>query len=299
MIKLFKEFEKEVMEAVYNRLENVKVIPDVVLKNNGLKLHELSITTEGEKLGVYVYLDALYSGYLKCKLEFSEVVDSVVEQFKEGIHQFAFDISCLGEYESVKKLIRGRLLNTEKNEEILRTVPHRNFLDLSIVYYIDIKPTDGKGVGSMRIDSHWLERWGIDEEMLYQQMLENMQQAGEGKLSGMATVMEELFGMDMGCAEPEFPMYVLTNQQRANGAIEILNKTVFEKAVGILGENFWILPSSLHEWILLPMKNGLEDTEYLRSMIREINDTQVATEDILSYNLYCYRQETGKIEIAA
>lgn len=299
MVKLFAEFEKEVREELQNRLGNVRLISDEVLKNNGVRLHALSISEEDEKVGVCVYLDTLYARYVKCEMDLLEVVDAIVEQFEGGIHNFAFDVSTISDYAKARELIRGRLINTEKNEEVLTTIPHRDFLDLTIVYYIDMKQTDGKGIGSVRISNDLMRKWGVNEETLYQQMQENMQQAEEGKVSSMESILGELCGVLMESVKPPFPMYVISNQQKANGAIEILNRNVMEKAAIMLGEDFWILPSSVHEWILLPMKNKQEGKEYIRSMIREINDTQVANEEILSYNLYCYRQETGEIEIAA
>lgn len=295
----YEEFEKEVKEELQHRLQNVNLLSDVVLKNNGMKLHALSLTAEGEKVGVYVYLDVLYAKFVKCELGISEVVDVIVNQYKEGKNNFAFDVSAISEYERVKTLIRGRLINTERNQEVLYAVPHREFLDLSIIYSIDLKQCDGKGIGSIRISNDLMNSWGVSEETLYQQMMDNMQDYEEGNVLSMESVLGELCGMIMEAARPSFPMYVISNRQKANGAIEILNRNILEKVAIMLGEDFWILPSSIHEWILLPMCNKQEDKEYIRTMIREINDTQVAYEEVLSDSLYIYRQETGEIEIAA
>lgn len=296
---LYEDFEKEIKEELQHQLKNVTLLSDVVLKNNGMKLHALSLTAEGEKVGVYVYLDVLYTKFVKCELDIPEVVEIIVNQYKEGKNNFAFDISAISEYDKVRTLIRGRLINTERNHEVLAAVPHREFLDLSIVYSIDLKQSDGKGIGSVRISNDLMDSWGVTEEVLYQQMMENMRNYEEGNVLSMENVLGELCGMIMEIARPSFPMYVISNRQKANGAIEILNRSILEKAAIMLGEDFWVLPSSIHEWILLPMCNKQENKEYIRSMIREINDTQVANEEILSYNLYCYRQETGEIEIAA
>lgn len=298
MIVLFEDFEKEVKEELQRRLGNVKPISDVVLKNNGMKLHALSLTAEGEKLGVYVYLDVLYSKFIKGELDILGAVDIIVNQYVEGKNNFAFDVSAISEYENVKKLIRGRLVNTERNEEVLCKVPHREFLDLSIIYSIDLRQSDGKGIGSIRISNELMESCKVDEESLYYQMMENMQESAEGNVLSMESVLGELCGAIMEAARPSFPMYVISNRQKVNGAIEILNRNILEKAAIMLGEDFWVLPSSIHEWILLPMRNKQEDKEYIRSMVREINDTQVAYEEVLSNNLYIYRQATGKIEIA-
>lgn len=62
----------------------------------------------------------------------------------------------------------------------------------------------------------------------------------------------------------------------------------------MLGENFYILPSSIHEVILL-RESFAEDAEYLRWMIQEVNATEVAPEEILSDRAYYYDRETDTI----
>ena len=63
-----------------------------------------------------------------------------------------------------------------------------------------------------------------------------------------------------------------------------------------LGENFYILPSSVHEILLLP-DSGAEDARYLREMIREVNATQVEPEEVLSDNLYYFDRLKNRMEI--
>ena len=54
-----------------------------------------------------------------------------------------------------------------------------------------------------------------------------------------------------------------------------------------IGENFYILPSSIHEVIIIaesqsPSKDDLQD------MVRDINETQVDAEELLSDTIYYY-----------
>ena len=163
---LFDEFEQEVKEELLHRLHDVKLLSDVITKNNGIKLHALSITPENEKIGVYVYLDSLYSKYVKCELSILEAAEIIIEQYEAGIKNFALDVSTINDYEQAKHLIRGRLINTEQNVELLTSIPHREFLDLTIIYCLDIKEEAGDRIGSIRISNVLMEQWGANEDIV-------------------------------------------------------------------------------------------------------------------------------------
>ena len=87
-------------------------------------------------------------------------------------------------------------------------------------------------------------------------------------------------------------MYVLTNSLRNLGASCILYPHVLDMAGEIIGEDFYVLPSSIHEVILVPESNAMEQME-MDEMVTEINATQVAEEEILSNHAYFYERETG------
>lgn len=144
-----------------------------------------------------------------------------------------------------------------------------------------------------------MNSWAVDEETLYRQMMENMEILNEGTVKSMEAVMEELLALEPMLLPSYFPLYVVTNQIKMHGAIEILNKKLLEKASTMLGGDFYIIPSSIHECILLPSHGNKEDTAHFCSMLQEVNDFHVAGDEILSYSLYLFRQETGEIEIAA
>ena len=90
------------------------------------------------------------------------------------------------------------------------------------------------------------------------------------------------------------PMYVLTNKQKVNGAACMLYPDLIRQFSDRFGKNLFIIPSSVHELLLLPADHKDEASE-IRCMIREINDTQVRVEEILSYSLYFYDRQKGEI----
>lgn len=296
---LYEEFIEDVRKALYERMDSITVIEEEILKNNGLRHPSLLIKEEGEKLGVNFYPYMLFLQYSRNEITISEIADQIIESYKREKRYFNFDISDLSDYGLMKYFIKGRLINTEKNQELLSTLPHRSFLDLSIIYTLDIKPIIGRETGSIKISNDLMNSWAVDEETLYRQMMENMEILNEGTVKSMESVMEELLALEPMLLPSYFPLYVVTNPTKMHASIEILNKKLLEKASTMLGGDFYIIPSSIHECLLLPSRGNEADTIHFRSMLQEVNDFHVAGDEILSYSLYLFRQETGEIEIAA
>lgn len=93
-------------------------------------------------------------------------------------------------------------------------------------------------------------------------------------------------------------MYILTNHRRCFGAAEILDKKTLRTIADQIGDRFIVLPSSVHETIVLPPK---EEAEYRRlaDMVREVNDTQVDVEERLSDHVYVYSRDEEMLKIVA
>ena len=96
--------------------------------------------------------------------------------------------------------------------------------------------------------------------------------------------------------ENGIPMYVLSNRYKTEGAACILYPKLLSKIGNNLKSSYYIIPSSIHEVLILPARNTDSSME-IQAMIREINDTLVAAEEILSYSLYFYEEDDGRMYI--
>ena len=92
-------------------------------------------------------------------------------------------------------------------------------------------------------------------------------------------------------------MYVLTNKRNQFGASMILNKNIMQTISEKISGNFFLLPSSIHEWILV-LADIKMTPEELSGMVQEINDTQIEIEERLSDNVYVYTEDFG-IKVAS
>ena len=167
-----------------------------------------------------------------------------------------FNVSEFLDYSIACHNLKGRLVNTEKNRELLKELPHRNFFDLSLIYFVDVTRDGDLGCASIRVTNDHIKMWNVTEEDLYRQFKENMEQDDRSKLQSIIDVLAE----GTSCLQGEMdevrenmcmmPMYVLSNTRKLDGAVEILNNRAMEKAAETIGDDFYILPSSIHETIL-------------------------------------------------
>jgi hypothetical protein len=86
-------------------------------------------------------------------------------------------------------------------------------------------------------------------------------------------------------------MYVLTNTSGSLGAAALFYPDVKDKAAELIGSDYYILPSSTHEVILVPDSAGINPKE-LCEMVKQANRTVVDEKDILSDNVYHYDKDS-------
>ena len=82
-------------------------------------------------------------------------------------------------------------------------------------------------------------------------------------------------------------MYVMTNTRGINGAACLLYKNALARFAQKLKQDLFLLPSSVHEVILVP-KSDILKKEDLSEMVREINKTEVSPKEVHSDTVYVY-----------
>lgn len=213
------------------------------------------------------------------------------------------DMKYFLEYVNVKNNIVYKLIHTERNRELLEDIPYIEFLDLSIVFQCLISKKESH-LETLLIHNVHTKLWGVTVEELYRAAEENTQKLLPHELRNMADVMEEIMkeedaeefnhGDCMAELESTKPLYVLTNKKGIDGAVSMIYPGLLKDFADRIGSGFYIIPSSVHEVLLLPSENT-EDRENLKDMVKEINDTQMEAEEILSYSMYWFDKSKGKI----
>lgn len=300
----FTNFTTLVREEVERRTgDNYRVRLNDVTKNNGVVLRGLTVMQDDSNISPTIYLNNYYEEYINGRATLINVVNDVMDTYHRNKVNQSVDMRYFLNYESVKQSIVYKLVNTEKNKTLLEDIPHIEFLDLSIVFQCLIAQED-LGTASILIHNVHMKLWDISVEELYREAKENTQRLQGYEIKSMTEVLceimkaENLEEFDYEECRQELsdsvPMYVLSNKSRVEGAACMLYPNLIQDFADAIGSSFYIIPSSIHELLLLPAKEDRESRE-IKSMICEINDTQVSTEEILSYSLYFYDREEGKI----
>ena len=159
---------------------------------------------------------------------------------------------------------------------------------------------DGETASILVQDGH-REAWGQEEEGLYQAAAANMRMDKSPYFKSMGEIFKDMGPDGTNPFEDggaDVKMYVLSNQDRVFGAAEILDRDILQAVSERLADDFIVLPSSLHETVILPSDDAPEYTG-LANLVREINTFQVAEEERLSDHVYRYGRDTGILEIVA
>ena len=197
-----------------------------------------------------------------------------------------FDISRYKEFGFVRSRLTFKLINYERNKERLKALPHRRFLDLAVSYCCSFKTAWGDNANILVTKDH-LDFWGISEDELYKLALVNTPGNFGGKIEPLLDVVSRMTGIeDINEAETQ-EMYICTNIDLFYGASAILYEGFLGKFAREIGRSLIILPSSVHEVILLPDR---EESDYsaLQELVDYVNKTEVAPNEILSDNVYKY-----------
>lgn len=298
-------FAENVKENVKEKLGNGwNVTVRKVDKNNGVTYTGLCVTRDGESVSPVVYINNYYDTYKNGDATPADAADYVTDVCRRKRH--TVDMKYLLNYGNVRSSIVYKLVNTDKNREILKDLPHIEFLDLSIVFQCMIENQE-LGMATVLIHNVHTKLWGVSEEELYKAATENTPRLRGYEIKSMKEMLCEIMqrenaGERFECDEPMekfgngIPMYVLSNRYRSEGAACILYPDILKDFSDAAGSGFYIIPSSIHEVLLLPADNA-EGCEGIREIIREINDTQVMEEDILSYSLYYYDAQEGEVKV--
>ena len=216
------------------------------------------------------------------------------------------DIGAMMNRETVCKNTVYRVINTSRNRDILEDIPHREFLDLSLVYYTLIR-NSLIGEGAVLIHREHQKMWGLSDEEIERAAQENTKTLLPYELLSISEMIGELSksldnrtysDLDTDRVSRYSPLYVLTNKDRQFGAFYLTDKHILNTIAEAQDDNLYILPSSVHECIVLPERYE-EDPEDLSDMVMEINRTQVPEEAFLSDSVYYYDRIIDEIDIAA
>lgn len=299
------EFKNEFVEALKEKFSergnDVDVKVSTVEKMNQ-SYEAITITPEGSNIGMNMNLEVFAEAY-ESGVPFDEIVEQVTNKVEAHLADMpTFDVQSLTDYEQMKDKLAMEVVAADRNADLLAKVPHQEMEDMAVVYRF-VMESDENGRASILVSNDLLDKMGVTPEQLHADALENAPELKPAVIKGMSEVMVEMMGADqaerMGIVpmEPaDEQMFVATVPDKIHGAGVMAYQDFMDQAAERVGGDFFILPSSIHEILLVP-DNGQMGLEDLQSMVREVNATQVSPEEKLTDNVYHYDSKEKVFEL--
>ena len=181
----FEKFVSVMQERLQARYPDCKVRTVHADKNNGLRLTGIVIMPEDENLAPNIYMENFYEEYLSGR-QMEDLVDAAAQFYEEHRVQEEPSLPDVTDFEAVKDLICFKPVNGERNREMLKSMPHRQFLDLAVTYYIPVTVTGS--TGRIAVTDRYFGMWGVDEGTLYCHAVENTRRLLPVELRSMEEV---------------------------------------------------------------------------------------------------------------
>ena len=296
----YREFLENVRKEVESRYDsNVSVTLNHVMKNNGTELDGITIMEKDKNIAPTIYINSFYDRYRE-GVSLKAVVSEIIRIYNQNKNSININADYFENYENVRKTIVYKLVNYQKNKKLLEDVPYKRVLDLAVVFYCLIEQRKGVSATALIHNEH-LRIWNVTEDEIYNDALKNTPVLLAGSIVPMSKILSEIAGTSPADNDEkvceytgEDILYVLTNSSRVNGAACILYDNLLKKFANDVHSDLYILPSSVHEVIIVPKKNAFDKSE-LADMVREVNEQGVSQDEILSDNMYEYNRKNGLI----
>jgi hypothetical protein len=302
------QFLEEVRATVQERLgSNYEIRIQKITKNNGIVLDGLIIGKVSKNIAPTIYLNSYYTHFTH-GMSLQEILEDIISAYKENNDVVFGDMKEFLDFNNLKDKVVFKLIQREKNQELLKKVPYFEFLDLAVVFYLILDEHRGGQMTALIHNSH-MEPWGVEKEELYQLAMKNAPVLLPPIIKTMKEIiheimkehledlyMNEIFDALLEGDPGKSSLYVLSNKKQINGAGCILYDDCLKKFAGEQNADVIILPSSVHETILIPVKGELDFGE-LQEMVSQINESEVPEEDVLSNRIYKYSRHNCKISL--
>lgn len=300
----YQNFQKTLEEMIVEKLpEGYRTEIHVVVKNNDLQLDSLIILTEHSTISPNFYLQQYYEKFLQgntMEALTDEILD-IYHDTRQTMDQYPMDLS----WDHCRNRIIYHLTSGKKNNLRLEHAPSIPFLDMVITFHV-LMMEEEEGIGSIMVRDVLQSEWGISTKQLFQLAEENTKRLFPMQIHSMDQMLSDLQRSYPELVEehPENLLnwqgepapLVLTNHKGINGAAVMLYPGCLGEIEKQCAGDFYILPSSVHEVLIMPEVKGMTKSELLR-MVREVNENCVQPDEILSDHVYRYSSELQTVEI--
>lgn len=320
----YESFKSYIMEHIREYLPKEYQEADISLseniKNNDTVREGLQIKSADNDIVTMLYVDHAYEEYQE-GTEIDDLVSGMAERYIEFLStkEFGMEIplEALGEYDRIKNNIICCLVNREGNKKRLMDKPFTPVEDLAVTYHIRMKK-EKNGISSIVITNKMMDAYGVDAATLHEQAMANMEKILPAIISPLSELMMDSMVSDFmnkyhvskaearekvemaiseDVLEPSSEMLCITNNRGINGAACIVSPKVQQEVAEMIGGDYYVLPSSVHEVLAVP-KNGDLSCEELKELVQSVNGYKVPEYEVLSDHVYEYSVKERVLRIS-
>lgn len=304
-IEEYQKFVKSLKEEVCRITKDW----DVEIKFQPAQLDQsedyLAVETNGEN-GKHVqrfHLWEMYKDMESGEFSLEEMFDQVTEMLEcckevEGISP----LDKIQDYQKIRSHLIVRPLNYDRNVEKLKEGVYGRIGDIALVLYVNIGSVKEQYISSMIPFSAFSE-WKRSKKDVMETALRNTYDLFPPRVIHLASLEDLVQWIDFAFMDNEelpfdpnreFGIF-LTNTNQMNGAVSVFLPGVLKKLGELLGGDFYIGFTSLHEAVL--HKVGTVELKQIQECLKSMNSEVIAEKDFLSEQVYRYSREKDKIEI--
>lgn len=298
--RLFMNYNKFV-DRMRTELDKLIPVAEVrvidVDKLQGQSYRGLEVREKEQDAAMTLNLHGAFREYNQGK-DFREIALNLALSCRSELeHIPKFDLKTLMNYQEMKKHLAICLVPMEKNLDLLAKIPHRDVMDMAAVYRFDLGRNNTYDEGaSILITNRMLESYGISPAQLQKDAAVLAPEEHPLSIRPIYSVLSDYIDYpDEGPAPGEPMPFVASSGFRGSGVL--MYPGFMEQAAKEVGGSFYVLPSSVHEVLLMKDDVGI-DYRDLKEMVTTINAEMVKAEDRLTNNVYHYDQKERVFETA-
>lgn len=292
------EFYNNVANGVSEILGDEMVVEIQEVTKVNLSLDGLTIRKQGENIAPTIYLNQYFNQFNDGRA-MDDIVRDIIRVYEnnqpENIMN-VFKTEDFYDFDKMKEKIVLKVINTERNLDLLEQVPHLDMegLGLSVVFYVSLMT--GEQSAGILIKNEHLKLWEKTVSDLTSLAEINTNRMHAFTIKSINEVLSGMFGFEEDLIPEDVPaLYVLTDENKTFGASQLFLKDKIREFAKQQDCDVYILPSSVHELLLLRADFPNVEPEYLKEMVCEVNATEVSNEDFLCDGAFKYELATDKI----
>ena len=281
---------------------NATVITKEVTKNNEVLTGLCLKSNATVSVTPVVYLEPAYREMQTTGISADKIIEDLADIYlgalsmAEGMKR---ELAPKIDADFIKKNVVFRMVNTDLNLKMVQECVHRDVEDLSAIYFV-ITKMDSRGCEGFKVEKAMLESFGLTEQELYECAKVNTPEKMPVKICRIEDILlkspmcdpftRKMIEDSMDSVPEAERVYVVGNETDHFGANVVMFPEVLAEAANKIGSKCFVIPSSMHEVIVLSAEGMSPDG--LKNLIRDTNDNHVAPQDFLSDSVYTFDPQT-------